>query len=710
MATHDYVIDNSTGANVRADINNVLQAILTNNSSSSAPSTTAAYMWWADTTNGVLKIRNSANNGWVELLQLDGTLTLEDGSASTPALAFRDDLNTGIFSSAADTFNVATGGVERMELGATTIFNEDGADVDFRIEGDTDSDLFYVNAGTNRVGIGTSGPNELLEVTGNCRLSSGGATRTLHMGPASAGIEYNVNGTTFIQGRTDAYPLAFKTNSSERMRLDSSGRLLLGTTTEGSTSGDDLTIETSGTTGITLRSGTSNNGNILFSDGTSGNDEIRGVVQYAHSDNSMRLMTNAAERMRIDSSGRLLLGLTTSATTDSNAHSKLQAVTTAGPNIFLGRDDSDTADDSRLGVINFGANHGGTYHEIVTIRAAADAQHASNSKASRLELYTTSTGNTTGTERMRIDSSGNVGIGSDSPNSRLNIRKSSHYVATNNGKSDHLHISGAYGNSGELSGSISFGVTSSTSSSAAAIAARQYSSTAHQLGLSFFTHPTTTESDDSVEHLRLLANGKLSTAYQTSMLSDYAQLDVVSDEGTGGAIRAFMDVNSTAVGYSCLELRHQGARSGQDAYGARFKNSGGHVCGSILLGQSTTAYNTSSDYRLKENVVPISDGITRLKTLKPYRFNWIEEKGQPKVDGFFAHEVTAVPEAVKGTKDAVETTYYDASDTLPEGKSIGDVKDEASPVYQQIDQSKLVPLLVAAVQELITKVETLEAA
>ena len=60
-------------------------------------------------------------------------------------LAFRDDLNTGIFSSAADTFNVATAGVERMELGATTIFNEDGADVDlFRIEGDTDANLLFM--------------------------------------------------------------------------------------------------------------------------------------------------------------------------------------------------------------------------------------------------------------------------------------------------------------------------------------------------------------------------------------------------------------------------------------------------------------------------------------------------------------------------------------------------------------------------------------
>ena len=158
MATHDYVIDNSTGANVRADINNVLQAVLTNNSSSSAPSTTAAYMFWADTTTGILKIRNSANNAWVELLQLDGTLTLEDGSASTPGLAFRDDLDTGIFSSAANTFNVATGGVERMELGTATIFNDGGADVDFRIEGDTDTNLFNLDASADAIGIGKA-PN-----------------------------------------------------------------------------------------------------------------------------------------------------------------------------------------------------------------------------------------------------------------------------------------------------------------------------------------------------------------------------------------------------------------------------------------------------------------------------------------------------------------------------------------------------------------------
>ena len=113
MATHDYVLDNATGANFRSDLNLVLQAIVSNNSSASEPSTKYAYQWWADTNDGVLKIRNSANDGWVTLLQLDGTLTLEDGTNSAPALGFRDDLNTGIFASAADTLDVTCGGTTR---------------------------------------------------------------------------------------------------------------------------------------------------------------------------------------------------------------------------------------------------------------------------------------------------------------------------------------------------------------------------------------------------------------------------------------------------------------------------------------------------------------------------------------------------------------------------------------------------------------------
>ena len=128
-----------------------------------------------------------------------------------------------------------------------------------------------------------------------------------------------------------------------------------------------------------------------------------------------------------------------------------------------------------------------------------------------------------------------------------------------------------------------------------------------------------------------------------------------------------------------------------------FDKSGTSV-GNISITSSNTSYNTSSDYRLKENVVGITSAITRLKTLKPSRFNF---KIDPSVtiDGFLAHEVTAVPEATTGTKDQVAT-----ADDVTSGiaTAVGD------PIYQGIDQSKLVPLLTAALQEAITKIETLE--
>ena len=139
-----------------------------------------------------------------------------------------------------------------------------------------------------------------------------------------------------------------------------------------------------------------------------------------------------------------------------------------------------------------------------------------------------------------------------------------------------------------------------------------------------------------------------------------------------------------------------------------FQN-GDSTVGTIKHNNSSTQYNTSSDYRLKENVVSISDGITRLKTLKPYRFNFKNNK-DVTVDGFLAHEVTAVPEAISGTKDEMKSIYYKNEDTIPVGKKIGDFKEYSTtePEYQGIDQSKLVPLLTAALQEAVAKIEVLE--
>ena len=137
---------------------------------------------------------------------------------------------------------------------------------------------------------------------------------------------------------------------------------------------------------------------------------------------------------------------------------------------------------------------------------------------------------------------------------------------------------------------------------------------------------------------------------------------------------------------------------------------GGGEVGTIVANASSTTYNTSSDYRLKENVEYSWDATTRLKQLKPARFNWIVDETNTLVDGFLAHEVSSiVPEAISGEKDAMgEALLYEHGDEIPEGKSVGDVKKAATPEYQGIDHSKLVPLLVKTVQELEARIKILE--
>lgn len=92
MATHDYVIANGTGAAVRSDLNDALAAIVSNNSSATAPATTYAYQFWADTTTGLLKVRNAANSAWITI----GTLASTNlGLASLAGATFTGDVILG---------------------------------------------------------------------------------------------------------------------------------------------------------------------------------------------------------------------------------------------------------------------------------------------------------------------------------------------------------------------------------------------------------------------------------------------------------------------------------------------------------------------------------------------------------------------------------------------------------------------------------------
>ena len=156
---------------------------------------------------------------------------------------------------------------------------------------------------------------------------------------------------------------------------------------------------------------------------------------------------------------------------------------------------------------------------------------------------------------------------------------------------------------------------------------------------------------------------------------------------TGGAEPSASQVGVRITGTQGQSFWNS-ANSGTSGYNHFNFYNGNGIVGSIVTNGSATAFNTSSDYRLKENVVEMTGALDRVAQLKPSRFNFIADSDKV-VDGFLAHEVqSVVPEAITGTKDAVD--------------------EEGNPDYQGIDQSKLVPLLVGAIQELQARIKVLE--
>ena len=159
--------------------------------------------------------------------------------------------------------------------------------------------------------------------------------------------------------------------------------------------------------------------------------------------------------------------------------------------------------------------------------------------------------------------------------------------------------------------------------------------------------------------------------------------------------------------------------SGSGGTAIRFKING-TTHGSIAYSASGTSFNTSSDYRLKENVSYDWDATSRLKQLKPARFNWISDDTNTVVDGFLAHEVSdIVPEAIWGVKDGTQDigTIRDKNgkvkeenvpESVKENKEHTWTKTGTENVYQEIDQDKLIPLLVKTLQEALVEIDTLK--
>jgi hypothetical protein len=269
--------------------------------------------------------------------------------------------------------NTIVNGTDRNRILLTpseTVLNENSIDLDFRVESNGNASMLFVDGGNDRVGIGTNSPSADLHIT----------------------------------------------NSSHTQLL--------------------------------LDSGTSSQGILLFGDA---DDSNVGSLTYDHSDNSMRFETSDSERMRINSSGRLLIGSTTEVATTGGTGAAQVLGTGNSDTIFtLGRFSNNTGaaainfvksrngtigsntivqDDDTLGSIVWGAADGSDFvSHAAKIDARVDGTPGANDTPGRLSFYTTADGSDSAVERMRIDSSGNVGIGTDSPSQLLNLKANTPFI------------------------------------------------------------------------------------------------------------------------------------------------------------------------------------------------------------------------------------------------------------------------------------------
>jgi len=286
-------------------------------------------MLWLDTANDILKIRNAANNAWIDWITQAGTPLIPDGTVGAPGLAFASETDSGLYRIAANTLGVATSGTERIEIGdGGIVINEGGADSDIRIEGDNEPNLLVVDAGNDRIGIGDGAPGTTVEIhdaepritvrnTTEEDTDGGRETRLIFEGEQSgseistlAEIEASHEGT----GDDQNGQLLFSVNGgsenaapTERMRLDSTGNVLIGTQ-----SSAVITAFGANARGIAVASVQP----VLGLEDTEGTTRAQlGLAEndlYIDNQNAgfTRFATSNTERMRITSGGLLLVNTT----------------------------------------------------------------------------------------------------------------------------------------------------------------------------------------------------------------------------------------------------------------------------------------------------------------------------------------------------------------------------------------------------------------
>jgi hypothetical protein len=525
--------------------------------------------------------------------------------------------------------------------------------------------------GTQNWGIGTSSPSNSLEIQYGTVGTGNGSNNTL-------ALRYNAS-TLYGQHYMDA-------NGLYHIRADNNGaaggNLVLGGDNSvqiwtGSTPEDRVFINSSGNVGIGTSSPTTNTLTItgkylLLSDSQTKLGD-NGIIGGGAADGNSRLDYYTGKYFSITQSGTERMRIT-----DGGQIKSIRNNT--GSESYINLELKNTATSAGLSL---------------------DCADGVNGK--KYEVQSNPSGNffvydrTASAYRFLIDSSGNVGIGTSSPAGVLDLRTGISY----NASADRTFHVGA-NNYGSVDIGNYFGYQWKVSGAASG----------QDLLLSAHNRSgASSENLQDIWHFDASAKAQIFlTNHAERMRIDSSGNIILGGSGTlpsssqGGAAfrpssneRTILDLATALSSNQVLQ---------------QFINTNG-VVGNIATNGTATAYNTSSDYRLKENVVYDWTALDRLNQLKPARFNFIAD-ADTTVDGFLAHEVQdIVPEAITGEKDAVKEEEYEVTPAVLDDD--GNVVVEAEigtrevPDYQGIDQSKLVPLLTKAVQELSAKVEALEA-
>jgi len=564
------------------------------------------------------------------------------------------------------------------------------------------------NAG--KLGIGTSAPYTALHIKGSSSGQSSvnsaynnftiendsTAGMSILTGTSSiGGIVFGDSGDNDIGKIEYAHSgnsMRFTVNASEAMRITDNGTIGIGNNIPNtfSVNANNLVVGSgSGSEGITIYSGNSSAGNIFFADSADNNEETRGGVSYQHNGNKMQFRVNDANRMEIMSDGKVGIGHT-SPPSQLTIQGGVEYRTAPAPGSGT-LDIRDTGAEGGAGPVG---NHGGGIVLGVTAGKGfcgikAGLGDGGGNTAGHMKFYTRgATGDTHMSERMRIEYNGRVQINSvaASPASGGNLIAESN---SGNGAAMTLvgdsNVSAGFGNKVvALNFSAKNYLAYNNPGVWAQIRAENGNGSYSDRGQLVFS--TGYGGSTINDHMNLYSEGHLTLGHASN---------APASQGSSSELTFYNNGNFYTISNN--------SRISASSERQTFRSAGTQV-GAISAGGSSTSYGTSSDYRLKENVNYSWDATTILKQLKPARFNWISDDTNTLVDGFIAHEAAAVvPDSVFGVKDAMAPeTYYVDGDELPAGKVIGDVKTYSSSEIkpQQLDQSKLVPLLVKTIQEL----------